>query len=85
MKIILIFIFLNWTCLTVNAEEQVGIEIVKASDGVWTLNYTADHYIEKLGFRRNPDNSRIGRWLPVSDEFEIIYREDKESIAKIVS
>ncbi|MDG1750802.1 MAG: hypothetical protein P8I03_03965 [Thalassotalea sp.] len=36
----------------------------------------------RLSFVRNPDNSRVERWKPISPDFEIVFEEGKEYLNK---
>ncbi len=57
---------------------EVDIVITKSIENIWTLTYQMDRPANRLGFVRNPDNSRIERWKPVSSDFEIVFVEGKE-------
>ena len=84
MKKLLASVFLSLLCSVAlaNGSSGVDINIVKSELGKWTLSYKAAHEVNRLGFVRNPDQSRIERWQPVSDEFSIRYIAGKEYILR---
>ena len=61
---------------------EVDISITKSINNTWTLIYQTSKPANRLGFIRNPDNSRIERWKPVSSDFEIVFEQGKEYIIK---
>ncbi len=67
-------------CFPLYAEQKfdVDIAITKSKENTWTLTYQMSRPANRLGFVRNPDNSRIERWKPVSSDFEINIVEGKE-------
>ncbi len=73
--VILQLIFMS----SVNAGQQVDTHLRKLSDGIWTVEYRTADPVKRLGFRRNPDQSRMERWQPGSDDFEIVYVDNDDS------
>jgi hypothetical protein len=84
MQKVLAFILLSFICSIASADVSSGVDIdvVKSKIGEWSLSYKAEDTVKKLGFMRNPDQSRIERWRPVSDEFVISYIEGEEYILR---
>lgn len=76
-----LFLLLPLLCLA-NQQAAIDTTITKSNKGTWTVTYEVAQPVKKLAFIRNPDNSRIERWHPVSSEFEIYYENKKEYIAK---
>ena len=68
--------------LYAETNSEVDISITKSRDNTWTLIYQMSRPANRLAFVRNPDNSRIERWKPVSSDFEIIFEEGKEYLNK---
>lgn len=62
------------------ASVSVNTQINKSSSGDWIVTYTTPEPTKRLAFIRNPDNSRVSRWLPLSNDIEIIYEDEKEFI-----
>ncbi len=65
-----------------DSSPDVDIAITKSSDNIWTLTYQMSRSANRLSFVRNPDNSRIERWSPVSSDFEIVFVDGKEYIKR---
>jgi len=63
-------------------ESMVDISILKSRDGKWTLTYQTHKPASRLSFVRNPDNSRIERWKPITSDFEIVSIENQEYLIK---
>ena len=51
--------------------------IEKTPSGDWTVEYRSLQPMKRLAFSRNPDQSRIERWLPLSKDYEIISDENQ--------
>ncbi len=60
----------------------VAIDIVKDSNENWTLTYLTNRPANRLSFVRNPDNSRVARWSPTSEDFVVSFSESEEFIAR---
>ena len=57
--------------------------MIKKTDPVtWTLEYKASQPIERLAFKRNPDNSRINRWKPIENDYRVYLESDEEFIGR---
>ena len=57
--------------------------VIKKTDPVtWTLEYKASQPIERLAFKRNPDNSRINRWKPIENDYRVYLESDEEFIGR---
>ncbi|MFT4938925.1 MAG: hypothetical protein ACI88A_001957 [Paraglaciecola sp.] len=65
-----------------NVSSGVDIHVVKSKPGEWKLSYKTEYTVKRLGFMRNPDQSRIERWQPISDEFTISYIDGEEYILR---
>jgi hypothetical protein len=61
---------------------EVDLAITKFSNNTWKLTYQMSRPANRLGFVRNPDSSRVERWLPVSSDFEFVFVEGKEYLNK---
>ena len=61
---------------------ELKIVITKSTNNHWHLSYRLNKPAKRLSFIRNPDNSRITRWQPISKDFEIIYKNNKEYIVR---
>ncbi len=61
---------------------SVDITVVKQADQQWILFYQASEPVTKLAFVRNPDDTRTERWIPVSDDFLLIYTEGQEYLLR---
>ncbi|MBC3767183.1 hypothetical protein [Neptunicella marina] len=61
---------------------QVNTHIEKHNNGTWTVAYRTDEPVTQLSFNRSPNNARRTRWLPVSQDFEIAYQDEVESIQR---
>ena len=61
----------------------VKVNVNKHEDGQWTLTYELPEPTHRLGFVRNPDDSRTKRWFPESAEFELVYQEGKEYLQRV--
>jgi len=49
---------------------------------LWTVEYVIEKPITKLAFIRNPNDARVKRWHPLSEEFEVIHSiEDSATTA----
>ncbi|MFT6270458.1 MAG: hypothetical protein ACJAVV_003297 [Alphaproteobacteria bacterium] len=46
------------------------------------MTYQANVPIEKLAFKSSQDNSRIARWTPIQDDFEILVEQGKEVVRR---
>ena len=82
MKKIIICILISSICFSASAKEDLKIAINKSAEGIWTLKYKSKDSIKKIAFKRNPDNSRLKRWTPISEQFEIIYQDNQEYIVR---
>ena len=74
----LALLFLITLPLHAETNPEVDIAITKSRDNTWVLTYQMSRPANRLGFVRNPDNSRIERWKPVSSDFEIVFVKGKE-------
>lgn len=78
---IMFFIFaLSVLSSPANAGQPVDTHLRKSANEIWTVEYTTADPVNKLGFRRNPDQSRIERWQPTSEEFEIVFSDTSSSV-----
>ncbi|MBT0587049.1 hypothetical protein [Alteromonas oceanisediminis] len=83
MKYILILILLTGSIGAVNARmSPVETTLQKRADNSWLLSYSLDIPVFRLGFARNPDDSRMTRWKPVDEQFEIVVNNNKEYLQK---
>lgn len=80
----LFLILLLLTSLHALATEnpEVDITIAKSNSNDWTVTYKVERPIKRLDFIRNPDQSRLERWQPLSSKFEVYFQNSKEYIAK---
>ena len=71
------FVLLFTNCLTsAGIASPISTVIEKAqtdSGTTWVLSYTLNTPSERLVFIRNPDSSRVTRWLPINSDIEIVY------------
>ncbi|MFZ8199202.1 hypothetical protein [Alteromonas portus] len=80
------FILLFTNCLVsagIASPINTIIEKAQTDNGAtWVLSYTLDTPSERLVFIRNPDSSRVTRWLPINSDIEIVYNiaEQKEVV-----
>jgi hypothetical protein len=56
--------------------------IEKIDSIIWTVEYKASQPIERIAFKRNPDNSRISRWKPIEDNFRVFFINNEEFIGR---
>lgn len=83
MKVIKFILLLCFSLsIWASSESGVDISILKSKDGSLTLTYQTNKPTSRLGFIRNPDNSRINRWKPTSSDFEIVAIEEQEYLIK---
>ena len=70
--------------LSVFADSPSGVDVQvdKSDKGIWTLSYQLNKQVNRLGFTRNPDDSRVNRWHAVSKDFEIIEFDKKEYLRR---
>ncbi|TKB04562.1 M1 family metallopeptidase [Alteromonas portus] len=80
------FILLFTNCLaSAGTASPINTIIEKAqtdNGATWAVSYTLDTPSERLVFVRNPDSSRVTRWLPINSDIEIVYNiaEQKEVV-----
>ncbi len=63
---------------------SLGIQttIEKIDPTKWTVEYSASKPIERVAFKRNPDDSRTTRWRPLDEDFRVFFIEGEEFIAR---
>lgn len=61
---------------------SVSTQIQKTADNEWFVQYKAESAVEKLVFRRTPNQSRAKRWTPTSVDFIIGFEAGKEVIQR---
>lgn len=62
------------------AAQTPEANVIKDLSNKWTLTYTFKSPVTQIAFVRNPDNSRVSRWLPLAESFEVIYEDEQEYI-----
>ena len=68
---------------TQQSQVQIIVDkINKPTQSQWTVSYQLNKPAKQLGFMRNPDDSRTKRWQSLSDDFQIIRKDEKEYITR---
>ena len=71
---------------------QTARSVIQKVDSVtWIVDYKTSRPVERIAFKRNPDDSRTRRWRPASSEYrvyvegelEFIGRKDGKSFTKV--
>ena len=78
----ILILLITFVSITANAENNVEIEISKSESSEWIINYQTDQAAQSLVFIRNPDGSRIIRWTPLDNRFQISIVDGVESISR---
>lgn len=61
---------------------EITALITKDDSGAWSVKFSSTEEIKSLAFKRNPDQSRIERWEPVSDDFIIQIKNGFETVTR---
>ena len=78
-----VLILLSFSLLSPSSFSQgIHTKIEKIDTVTWTVSYESENPLDKIAFRRNPDDSRTSRWKPVDDSFEIIFENMGEFIVR---
>lgn len=52
-----------------NSRAIIDVEVSKTEQGEWFVAYDFDESIERVTFIRNPDTSRLQRWIPIEPDY----------------
>jgi hypothetical protein len=82
-RVWIIFSFLLAALFSQSVLSQGIHSVIEKIDSIiWTVEYKASQPIERIAFKRNPDNSRISRWKPIEDNFRVFFINNEEFIGR---
>ena len=59
-----------------------SISLARSESDSWSVSYRLPSKTSRIGFVRNPDDSRVLRWVPKDKEFEIVQIDGSEFIRR---
>jgi len=91
LRVAFIFVVLWLVSSVANSKSPLFTEIEKDKLNQWSVTYSSQKPIKSIMFASSPDNSRLTRWLPLTDGFfinkingnEIITRKDGQAFHRV--
>ena len=77
-----VFLCLLVACSPIAFSKDILITEIRKDGGNWSVTYRSHQPITSIEFAISPDHSRLGRWTPISEGFELKAIADKEVILR---